>query len=391
MVQLGDLRRRPKLLSKEFVLTYRYVLIAFGLGLALISAGFVLEYFFTFEEQLEAARHPGRVMIAKPFVLTWKMVVVLALKEFGIACMVAGIIGLAIDKQAEERDIERAMALRKDIASDAVFALFGLKHDRAFIKAVIETNLEADIVRSGLNLKYSLRNLNEEEAKTVLPKDPEKALQRFVILHMTSSYTFQNVSSGEAPVIVKNSIARRRGAGARAVTRATYICLNGEEVPRDTIEDYLVSHEDDDQARYEWPRRLRAGEALHVIANVETLKERSDNEVWGSYYPTMAGLEIEFSPLPGMNFGVRENTNGTLIPIPGVPDKDGTKRWRLGSPLQRHHSLVFWWRIHEDDALDGTTPAAQYSEPQSPPQEAEHPKGSPHWFGHLWARFTSRK
>lgn len=56
--------------------------------------------------------------------------------------------------------------------------------------------------------------------------------------------------------------------------------------------------------------KLRADETLPVIISVRCVKELSDNEVWGSFYPTVEGITLCLSVLNSMRFGVRPLGSG---------------------------------------------------------------------------------
>lgn len=309
--------------------------------------------------------------------LTVGMIIVLLLKELGVAFLVAGIVGWTIDLQAEELNTRHAQELRTAIGNDAVLALFGLSHDKAFIQAIVDTNLKAEVVRRDLELKYIVRGLTDLEARTVLPEDPQTASARFIILEMHSSNTFHNVASFPNHLKIPLAVARRLGKGARAITKATYVKI-GEERPLNDDEIFkgIKSTESDDYLSYCWERKLQPSEKIKVVASVNCLKERSDNEVWASFFPTMGDAKIEVHVIPGMNFGVRDVSNGDLIDGDGVPDP-AQRSWTLRGPLLRHNSAVIWWRVQEDDAIGGVSSlppstAGDMAEQRLPPNE---PKG----------------
>jgi hypothetical protein len=288
---------------------------------------------------------------------------VLLLKELGVAFLVAGIIGWAIEKQARERDNQRALQLRQQVANDAIFAIYGLRHRQDFIKAVVETNLEAKIVRENMVLKYTLRTLTHEEAAEILPSRPEDALQRFVVLEMFSSYDFKNVAAATEELRIRYAIALRQGAGARRITRAHYVCIGDKELAPGEIEAGKKSHSGADELQYEWRRSLERDKSQRVIISARCVKERSDNEVWGSFFPTMGDMSLTLSVLTGMRFGVRGLTNGEIGPEPSEPS-DVSRSWRVSGPLLRHNSIVFWWRTPEDDAEEELfSEPVQFSDP----------------------------
>ena len=275
-------------------------------------------------------------------------------KELGVAFVVAAIVGMLVEVKAKEHDAERSEQLRLDVAKDATFALFGLFHDPDFVRAVIRCNLMAEVVRTDMTQTYRLRNLTDEEAATVNPKSPVDAKKRFVMLDMEQHFTFKNVSSGTVIHRVGLGVARRSGVGASAVTKANFVrlgdkpALSAEEIEASVD----VDQSNETYLHYTWERELRPQDRLSVDANVQCLKERSDNEVWASFFPTMGEVKLNLVVMPDMAFGLRPVTNGESEEIDAVPFPGRlSKSWVLKGPLLRHNSAVFWWRTQEDDGI----------------------------------------
>lgn len=271
------------------------------------------------------------------------------LKEIGVAFLVAGLVGIIIERRAREHDSQRHHELQMRVAENAMFALFGLSHERAFVQAVLETNLKAEVVRTHLDQTYKLRFLTDEEARLVNPAAPADAKNRFLMLDMVQHYQFKNVSA--SPIIhnIPLAVARRRGHGAMALTRVTFLSLGHKPVSEDEIRKAIDQENSrEDYLRYIWRRRIEPGESLSVVANVACLKERSDNEVWGSFFPTMGEVNLSLEVPEAMNFGLRPISNADMREKDEVPSP--TRRsWILSGPLLRHNSAVFWWRTYADD------------------------------------------
>jgi hypothetical protein len=213
-------------------------------------------------------------------------------------------------------------------------------------------------------LHYRLRPLNESEAAAISAKKPDEALQRFVMLEMTSSFRFRNVASAEEAVTIGYAIAMRHGQGPRQITKASYVRIGQEEFQDAAIAEAIASSASADELRYEWVRRIAAGQTLPVFIVARCVKELSDNEVWGSFFPTMEGANLSLTVLSGMRFGVRPVTNAAMREQVGEPS-EVSKSWVLTGPLLRHNSLVFWWRTPEDDGEEESSPAVEYSAPEA--------------------------
>ncbi|KQT31889.1 hypothetical protein ASG29_08365 [Sphingomonas sp. Leaf412] len=298
-------------------------------------------------------------------------VISLFVAEFGVALLVAYFISVTIDvrvrqaelamRQREDREREeRRVAEAKEIedrrrteaeenerrqtqiSQNVVQGVYGLQHTPAYVKAVIETSLRPDIVRDSADLEYTVRELTRDEV-AVTGVDP----QRFVVLEMLSSYRFRNVASSEKPVDVRYAVAVRHGKGARTFTAVKRTSIGGTDLTEDQIVAALTLDEHEHEKSYVWPRKIPGNGTLAVRITVFALKERSDNEVWGSFFPTVAGATLRLTVLPGMRFGVRPLTASPMT----CERREATLGvWKCGGSILPNDSVVFWWRTPEDDA-----------------------------------------
>jgi hypothetical protein len=292
-----------------------------------------------------------------PHHLTGSEFLALYMKELGVAFLVAGIVIRVVEKRAKELDNERADQLRREVAHDAIFSIYGLRHRTDFINATIETNLQARIVRENMTMKYEVRAPTREEAELVLPSAGEDALQRFAVLEMELRYTFRNVASKESSFLVPCTMPLRQGEGARSLTKATYVSLGGVSLTEQQIADAAQARAE--ELVYQWNYTLSPGGTLDLVIYAQCLKERSDAEVWGSLFPTMGDITLSMTVPAGLSFGVRDHSNAILKEEPGP--NSNSKTWTMSGPLLTHNSIIFWWRIPEDDAKDETSPPAEYS------------------------------
>jgi hypothetical protein len=159
--------------------------------------------------------------------------------------------------------------------------VYGLRHDGSYVRAVIESNLNINIVRDQVNLDYSLSELTQDQIKQIGLDD---AKQRFVILTMISSYTFSNLSGTECEFDVRCSVATRHGEGAKDITCVTELMIGSQNYSQEDVDNGLTVAELDNEKNYAWPVKISAGKTLPVRVIVVAVKERSDNEVWGFFF-----------------------------------------------------------------------------------------------------------
>lgn len=312
--------------------------------------------------------------------LTRHELLVLYLKELGIAFLVAGIIIGVVEQRVIKHDSERADRLRRQVAHDAIFSIYGLRHRTDFINAAVETNLQAPVVRENLKMHYEVRPPTKEEAELVLPGAADEALQRFVVMEMELSYAFKNVASKEIPLTIPYTVPLRQGSGARKLTRVTWARIGGRNLSDDEIAD--ASEARAEELVYHWERTLAPGELIEVNITAQCLKERSDAEVWGCLFPTMGDVNLRLKVPEGLHFGVRDHSNASLAEMPGPPNPTA-KTWTMSGPLLTHNSIIFWWRIPEDDAMSETSEPAEFSEVKTSSKvaaSAEPKRGLLSWF-----------
>lgn len=327
--------------------------------LAFIGVGFV---FFAV-----AADHPA----AKELLVRWRVlpeahdtesavfnwhVLVSLSNEIGFALLIAWGVAAGIEKQAREREEDNQQRARDRIASDVIHAVYGLQHDADYVKTVIDKTLQSKIVRQQMDLDYTVEPLT---------KDEEQALGveqgRFVKMTMISRYAFKNVSKQAEEFTVKYGIAARFGPKIREFARIKQIRLDNVAVPESDVIDSEKTKPEDAYKSYEFERIIQAEALLHVLVEAVSIKELSDNEVWGSYHPTVKGVNfVAHVRIPGARFGVRHLTASPANMIYKTASGDGA--WRIDGPILPNDSLVLWWRVPEDDGE-----AAQAEDVEPPP------------------------
>jgi hypothetical protein len=290
-----------------------------------------------------------------PHSLTFFKVVVLLLKEVGVAFMVAAIIGWAIEKHAREREGQLHDEMRRNLVDDAIFAIYGFRHHREFINAVVETNLHTAVVREGMEMIYTLRDLTDTEVELLQASDAQDTRHRFVILEMQYKYRLKNVGPRKESICIPYSLPVRQGLGAQKIAEVSYLCIDDQPRPKTFIDGGISVKQDHDERSYKWEWSLDSNEHVSVDLHARCVKERSDNECWGCMFPTMGDVELELTVLEGLNFGVREISNADLLPVQRAPSSV-SKSWIMRGSMLKHNSIVFWWRTPEDEGNEEPAP-----------------------------------
>lgn len=281
--------------------------------------------------------------------------------EVGVALIVAFFVAYLVEvrikvHESRQRDQERSIEIvrkrqdaeaaerrRQVLARDVVEGVYGIQHKPSYVKAVIETNLQSMIVRDMIDLEYTLSELTDEQLQILNVPDG----RRFVMLTMLTTYTFRNLSSYQKPVDVLYSLPVRNGEGARALTRVEWAKIGDTVLSRDTIDKSLEAPDEENDKTFRWSETIPGNGQLYVSIRATALKERSDNEVSGFFYPSIDGARLRFTALPGMRFGLRPLTNSSIAP---ERQEGNLATWNGTGPVLPNDSVVFWWRIPEDDA-----------------------------------------
>lgn len=322
---------------------------AFKVRWFLLSAGVIFVALAAILEHPSVDKITPEVISAtSSVVFSWKAVIGL-LKEIGFALIIAWAVSYGIERSAKKREHEAHEHARKQMASDVVHAVFGLLHSPAYVRTVVETTLQCRIVRLAYKVNYLIEPLTEKETANL-----RVTPGRFVKLTQVSSYTFRNVSASPIKHPVRYALPVRAGAKLYEFAGITKIRIGDKEIVGADTTKAIVSGKDELFKAYSWDRTIEPGGELPVVVEAVSLKELSDNEVWGSYHATYEGMVMTVrSAVPEIaRFGIR---NLTATPTTKVYETLGQNaEWKIDGPILPNDSVVFWWRSAEDDGAPST-------------------------------------
>lgn len=345
-----------KIVVPAKLLVINYYLLVIGVVLLLLAVG--TEHFWVEEvyqndvhayvtESRAAAKAGDRQIVLAPERTVWGRFAVLALGEFGVAFIVAFGVSAWIDRRARERDFIDAEERRRLIAEDVVLGVYGLQHKPSYVRKVIETALQPTVVRSYLDLSFTLRELTQEEVAHLGVE-----AGRFLVLHTVASYTFSNIASSPSKLDVRYSVSIRHAQKLKDFSCVKSMSINGVALDNEAIKAGLCDEEGNEK-QYAWPQEIGPNGTLSVVAEAISIKEMSDNEVWGSYYPTTDGLSLRYRVLAGMRFGVRSLAASPCNPG-FVSNEECFGDWKVDGAILPLDSIVAWWRVPEDEGHEET-------------------------------------
>lgn len=267
------------------------------------------------------------------------------LKEVGFAFLIAWGVAITIERKAHERDLKNAASERSRIAENVVQAVYGLQHDRRYVRTVIERSLQPPVVRERYKVKMTIDALSPEELDKIGVSDPK----RFVKLHQLSRYRFLNVSHQEVSHVMGYGLPVRSKKELRDFARVLQVKLDGVSLTQAEIDEALQPDDGDPSKNYKWERKIAPQGHIDVLVESMSVKEFSDNEVWRNYHPTIRGMELEAKiNIPDMVKGLRALTSSPASELWNV-DMTHDTSWTIEGPILPNESVVFWWRSKEDD------------------------------------------
>jgi hypothetical protein len=256
-------------------------------------------------------------------------------RELAFALIIALIVSIGIEKEAREADQRRADRLRRDIAADVFSGVFSRRLPKSLVDQVIATHLSATIIRVNAHIHFILERVNEKEAEQ-LGFDPSG----FVQLRTKFHFTLKNISGRRIDETQRFQLPRRPGAPGRyGQLLSIRSGLNSE-----TLADQETFAGAEARARKEflWSLALDPDETRDFAIEAVVAKDISDNEVWGSFHPTMA-VDISLTnKIPSLRVGLVGRTSTALREIYREADSTSA-RWQVEGAMLANESLTLWW------------------------------------------------
>ncbi len=258
-------------------------------------------------------------------------------RELAFALIIALIITVGIESESRRADRESAERLRRDIAADVFRGVFSRVFTADYVDKVIAVNLEPGVVRKSIQIHYIIEEPNRKEL-TDLGLDPED----FVQLRTRVRYRLANISArpiDENIRVATGAVSNVRGALARLVSMK--IGKGSEALVEKERETKSFEHQSGKGFSYEV--NLDPGEEVEVAIETLAVKEDSDNEIWGTYYPTLQGDVTLTVRRAGLVTGLNARTATAATEL-FTSDDGSAFRWQINGPMLANDSLTLWWQ-----------------------------------------------
>lgn len=332
--------------------------IAVGLLLAFVTAlliSVLLEQYFILGAGDE---YEGK----KQTLVTWKTLVSFT-REFSFATAIAYLIIITVETRSRqeiqelleesqtqqttdlrdfiERFSNRSLEYGKDITRKVFDSVLERDLPRGYAKSVVDTAIAVKFIRRRYHTNYVLSEFSGNELS-----EAYEELKDRLKLKITFSYSLQNVSRLPESVEIRISIPipQKSNVGKFAELRA--LSIDGDDI---TLEELLKNERSTGDGyfkTYIFIKEVPAGELVEVHGSYIVVKERSDNELWTTIFPTLeASLDVKIE-VPGLRCGVRANHPDDARQVLGKSNpigEAGEFKWLLPEKLLPYQGCIFWW------------------------------------------------
>lgn len=262
------------------------------------------------------------------------------LKELGYASLIALLISVVVEQSSRARQEETTARRQQEIAESVFRGVFESDLPRELVDEVVDGVLRSKFVRTEHICTYSLTDGSETiDGQTF----------EFVKLEFTSAYSLQNVSREEIEVPIRLNFPLPGNRRLRDLAKLTSFVIDDRDLSPEEMQqgDDEVPNTDFLQC-YQWNRTLSPGETIRVRANAILIKERSDNEIFTTLYPSISMRLNVNMHCQNMEFGAESHHRAGIKKVSGR-GTDGHHEWELDRPLLPNQGIVFWWRPESPD------------------------------------------
>lgn len=263
-----------------------------------------------------------------------------ATKAFSVS-LEAGLERLrATTSERLDEKLAEVRLLADQIAMNVFNALYKAQLDPAVSYEVEESVFRTEFVRARHERYMRLESIPSQPGKLVL-----KSKQTFIV---------RNVTRDERPYVPLVYLPSLSGAAAHfsVVNRVLATSIYGGQKGNAQYE-IKIGNTPVEQDRH---RKLQGSEymytfpavqvpalgELEILMELSLLKDLSDNEIWTSLLPTLAGEVAVVSEVPGLVIEAISLHRGSMVAVEQGPDN--YRRWRYEKPILPYQGYVVSWR-----------------------------------------------
>lgn len=264
------------------------------------------------------------------------------LKEMGFASLIALIIAVVIERSSRARQEMTTSERQREIAESVFRGVFETDIPKTIVEEVVEGVLKSKIVRLDHTNTYVLNDRT---------KEVEGKSHKYIELTATSSYTLQNVSKENVVVPIRLMFPVPGNPHLRDIAKLVNFAINDRALNAQEINagNEAAGGNTEYLQRYLWERELAPGATVQVRATSTLIKDRSDNEIWTSLYPSKSMRLYVTMNCQDMAFGAAALHRESIKKVAGEEGDMGHHEWELARPVLPYQGIVFWWRPKEID------------------------------------------
>lgn len=261
---------------------------------------------------------------------------ILVISEVGYALLIAWVVSIAIEAASRKEHNEAVEESRRAISKDVFRGVYGIRHDPAYVKAVISTCLEETLMRENYSISYKI----EEPTAAIREAAGDKA-DTIVQVTVTARYDLRNVGPSDNNYTSAYGIPIREGALAEHA-KVTLMKIGTDSFEGAILEDMSSKGEDGD-VDYRFSVNLGPQESKEILIEAVLIKDLSDSDTFGFRRPTTgATIRLDVN-VNGLIFGASERTASPMKVI-RAPTPGRTAEWKIAGPILPYNSVVLWWR-----------------------------------------------
>jgi len=276
-------------------------------------------------------------------------------KSVGEAILIALLVIYLVEVQSHKRLEESAIQMIKKVGKNIFGLVYGHELPSRFVEALEKTMLEQPVYRESMHLAVELTSTELTNSAGVNEK--------LCKMHCTFSFTLMNCSDAPAKQPIQVALERDKWLAELYPDNASepfleYLRINNdlyvrpedaEKVKRQLtavdlkikpLTDLGTDKSDGNELVFCQPDTIiPAKGSVQVKFGGVMYKRYSDNEVWSTFFPTLA----VFLTVTSVDFEVeaRFPTSGEVL---STNLGDTTSRWEYDAPLMSGQSVIYWWR-----------------------------------------------
>lgn len=271
-------------------------------------------------------------------------------KQLGSALLVATVILYFVEKKAREEQAKISDELRQRISENVFEAVLGTNAPKEVVQQVMTSVFAKKVIRENMTLHYNIESVSDKKLKEItggkLPKVSPENKQKYIFIDVENNYVLKNIGLGNANEKINVFIPFPNHTDLKDFATLMHVYANGQEL---NIKDGNEAIPDTEyEKKYSWPVKIKPKETLRVITKYRLVKERSDNEVFTSLFPTLKLQMTADMRIEDMEWDVDALHSDKIRSInhrnQSGPYAYERVTFETQAPILPYQGVLTWWR-----------------------------------------------